>query len=61
MHGFLTMTKRIQYNFYFARRGHAWGGQDAGTIGIRGKNAFATGTDNFRHDLWRAHNVSEAH
>ena len=40
-------------------RARAGAGQDTGTIGIRGKNAFATGTDNCRHDLLLAHNVSE--
>ena len=29
--------------------------------GVRGKNAFLTGTDNFRPDSLRAHSTSEAH
>ena len=36
-------------------------GVGVGKIGIWGKNAFATGTDNFRHDSLRAHNVGETH
>ena len=41
-------------------RARAGGGQYTGTIGIRGKNAFVIGTDNFRRDSLQAHNVSPA-
>ena len=41
MYVMLTTTKRMSW---------PWGGQDTGTIVFREKNAFATGTDNFRQD-----------
>ena len=48
----LMTTKRMQcfaLHFESSYRGRG-GGQDTSTIGIRGKNAFATTTDNFRQD-----------
>ena len=43
MHGLLMTTKIMQYFFSSCRgRAREWGGQDTGTIGIWGKNAFAT-------------------
>ena len=38
MHGLLTTTKRMQYFALRLRRRGRGGGQDTGTIGIRGEH-----------------------
>ena len=53
--------KNAMFCSTFRGRARAGGEQDTGMIGIWGKNAFTTGTDNFRHDSLRAHNISETH